>query len=87
MKEEIHPIGTVCYDWLSDPFMAFKGEVIEHIRTKTDKGPWYRIKCLDTRFDRQCYYTSLCFELYLTVEDAKKAHDEMDELMKKHSQE
>lgn len=79
-KTKIHPIGTVCYDWLSNPFIAFKGEVIEHIRTKTDKGPWYKIKCLDTRFDTPCYYTSICYVIYLTIEEAKEAHDIMEKI-------
>ncbi len=80
-EEEIrktHPVGTSCFIWISDPFMAFEGEVIELIKTKTDKYPWYRVKYYDTRFNS--FYFEIAYELYLTIESAKEAHDIMKKI-------
>lgn len=81
MKPPLYPIGTACYDWISGPFMAFKGEVVEHVSSKGSNCTFYRGKFFDTRFNS--YYTTLVCCIYLSVEEAKKAHDEMEEILEK----
>lgn len=78
---QTHPIGTVCYEWISGPFMTFKGEIIEQIFSKVCNSIFYKVKFFDTRFD--IYYTTLVCSIYLTVEEARKAHDEMEKVFEK----
>lgn len=61
--------------------MAFKGEVVEHVSSKGSNSIFYKGKFFDTRFNS--YYTTLVCCIYLSIEEAKKAHDEMEEIFEK----
>lgn len=74
------PVGTKVYSFRDHPFVVLEGTVVEH--TERSIGTFHICQWFDPILNQT--YRDICFEPYLTKEDADKAHTEICDLLFKH---